>query len=135
LIFDLIKKGIKMKQWYEALFENYAKQYDNESFTEGTLGECDFIEQESGFDKSLSILDIGCGTGRHSIELAGRGYNITGVDLSESQLQRAKEKAKEKKVNVDFQIADARNLPFEKQFDLAIMLCEGGFPLMETDIN
>ncbi len=35
-------------QWYEKLFENYAKNYDNESFTKGTAGECDFIEQELG---------------------------------------------------------------------------------------
>ena len=34
-----------MKQWYEALFENYGKNYDNESYTKGTIGECDFIEK------------------------------------------------------------------------------------------
>lgn len=84
-----------MKQWYEELFENYGKKYDEESFTQGTAGECDFIEKETGFDKTLKILDIGCGTGRHSIELAKRGYCVTGIDLSDSQLARAKEKAKE----------------------------------------
>ncbi|MBI5874165.1 MAG: class I SAM-dependent methyltransferase [Candidatus Omnitrophica bacterium] len=97
------------------------------------IGECDFIEQEIGYDKSLKIIDIGCGTGRHSIELAKRGYQITGIDLSESQLKRAMEKAKEQGVEVDFQKHDARALPFEGKFDLAIMLCEGGFSLMETD--
>jgi 2-polyprenyl-3-methyl-5-hydroxy-6-metoxy-1,4-benzoquinol methylase len=75
------------------LFENYAQTYDKEIFTQGTSGECDFIEKELGFNKSLKILDIGCGTGRHSIELAKRGYRITGIDLSESQLKMAKEKA------------------------------------------
>ena len=85
-----------MKQWYELLFENYAHKYDNESFVQGTAGECDFLEQEINCDKSLEIIDIGCGTGRHSIELAKRGYNITGIDLSESQLNSAKEKAKTK---------------------------------------
>ena len=34
-----------MKQWYEELFENYALKYDNENFTQGTIGECDFIEK------------------------------------------------------------------------------------------
>jgi 2-polyprenyl-3-methyl-5-hydroxy-6-metoxy-1,4-benzoquinol methylase len=122
-----------MKQWYEALFENYAQKYDKECFVHGTIGECDFIEQEINRDKSLKVIDIGCGTGRHAIELTKRGYNVTGVDLSEDQIKRAKEKAREAGVTIDFQTQDARNLPFDGEFDLAIMLCEGGFSLMETD--
>ena len=122
-----------MKQWYESLFENYGKKYDNEVFTQGTLGECDFIEKEAGYNKDIKILDIGCGTGRHAIELTKRGYNVTGVDLSESQLFRARQKAREQKLDIKFLMHDARLLPFNKEFDLAIMLCEGGFPLMETD--
>ena len=121
------------KQWYESLFENYAQVYDNESFTQGTIGECDFIEKELKFNKSLKILDVGCGTGRHAIELTKRGYNVTGIDLSESQLKRAREKAKENNLAIDFQLQDARKLPFNKEFDAAIMICEGGFSLMETD--
>jgi len=121
------------KQWYEALFENYAQKYDNENFTQGTIGECDFIESEIKFDKSVRILDVGCGTGRHSIELTKRGYTVTGIDFSESQLALAREKAKTSNLNIDFRQHDARNLPFSNEFDLAIMLCEGGFPLMETD--
>ncbi len=122
-----------MKQWYESLFENYARKYDAEVFTQGTLGECDFIEQEIGHDKNTRILDIGCGTGRHSIELTRRGYNATGVDLSASMLARAREKASAAGLTIDFRQHDARNLPFVGEFDLAIMLCEGSFPLMETD--
>ncbi|MBK8869944.1 MAG: class I SAM-dependent methyltransferase [Elusimicrobia bacterium] len=121
------------RPWYELLFENYAHQYDKECFVQGTLGECDFIEREIQRNKSIKIIDIGCGTGRHSIELTKRGYHITGVDMSESQLDRAREKAKEQGVAVTFQKQDARTLPFSGEFDLAIMLCEGGFPLMETD--
>lgn len=122
-----------MKQWYEELFENYGKKYDNESFTQGTIGECDFIESEIAHDIKLKIIDIGCGTGRHAIELTKRGYNVTGVDLSDSQLKRASKKAAERNLNIKFEKHDARNLPFNNEFDLAIMLCEGGFPLMETD--
>ncbi|MBK8946064.1 MAG: methyltransferase domain-containing protein [Ignavibacteriae bacterium] len=122
-----------MKQWYEELFTNYAKKYDEESFTKGTIGECDFIEQEINYNKNIKILDIGCGTGRHTIELTKRGYNVTGVDLSESQLIRAKELAQKENLQIVFQIQDARNLTFTNEFDLVIMLCEGSFPLMETD--
>lgn len=121
------------KQWYETLFENYNQQYDRECFTQGTMGECDFIEKELNFNKELKIIDIGCGTGRHSIELAKRGYTVCGIDLSENLLERAREKAKQNGLHIDFLKHDARNLPFEDQFDVAIMLCEGGFPLMETD--
>jgi 2-polyprenyl-3-methyl-5-hydroxy-6-metoxy-1,4-benzoquinol methylase len=122
-----------MKQWYELLYENYAYKYDKECFVQGTVSECDFIETEIGRDKSLKIIDIGCGTGRHAIELTKRGYNVTGIDLSEDQIKRAREKAQEAGVTIDFQIQDARNLTFAGEFDLAIMLCEGGFSLMETD--
>lgn len=108
-------------------------KYDNECFVKGTFGECDFIEKEIGYKKTARILDIGCGTGRHSIELAKRGYKVVGIDLSESLLKRAKEKASEQNVKIVFQKHDARNLPFINEFNLVIMLCEGAFSLMETD--
>lgn len=122
-----------MRQWYEDLFTNHAKKYDEEEFTKGTLGEVDFIEKEIGFNKSYKILDVGCGTGRHSIELSKRGYSVVGIDLSETQLERAIEKAKLAKVDVNFIQKDARNFDFKEEFDCAIMLCEGAFSLMETD--
>lgn len=125
--------NVNTQQWYESLFENYSQKYDSESFTQGTIGECDFIEMELKYNKSLKILDVGCGTGRHSIELTKRGYSIVGIDLSVTQLRRAKEKAQHLNLNIDFQHQDARNLTFNHEFDVAIMLCEGGFSLMETD--
>ena len=122
-----------MKQWYEVLFENYANNYEKESFTKGTIGECNFLEKEIGYNKDLKILDIGCGTGRHSIELAKRGYHVTGVDLSDSMLKKAQENAQKQQVKVTFVKHDARSLPFTCEFDIALMICEGAFPLMETD--
>lgn len=122
-----------MKQWYEQLFENYSKKYDEESFTQGTMGECDFIENEIDHIKSTKIFDIGCGTGRHSIELSKRGYTVRGIDLSPAQIERAIEKSQEEGLIIDFSVADARNLKFKSEFDLVIMICEGGFSLMETD--
>ena len=122
-----------MKQWYEELFENYGMKYERENFVQGTIGECDFLEQEINYQKTARILDIGCGTGRHSIELSKRGYTVTGIDLSESLLKRAKQKASEQNLPINFEQHDARKLPFVNEFDLVIMLCEGAFPLMETD--
>jgi 2-polyprenyl-3-methyl-5-hydroxy-6-metoxy-1,4-benzoquinol methylase len=122
-----------MKQWYEELFQDYSDKYDREIFTAGTIGEVDFIEKEIALNKSVKILDIGCGTGRHSLELARRGYNVTGIDLSESMISKARNIAIEENLKIDFRIKDARNFNFKESFDLAIMICEGAFPLMETD--
>jgi 2-polyprenyl-3-methyl-5-hydroxy-6-metoxy-1,4-benzoquinol methylase len=122
-----------MKQWYEELFENSAKSYDKEPFVKGTHGEVDFIEKELASDKSATILDIGCGTGRHAIELAKRGYSVTAVDLSAAQLDQARLNAAAANVTVQFVEADARHLDYSNQFDVVIMVCEGAFPLMETD--
>jgi 2-polyprenyl-3-methyl-5-hydroxy-6-metoxy-1,4-benzoquinol methylase len=122
-----------MKPWYEELFSNFAKTYDKEGFTQGTLQEAGFIEREIGCNKQAKILDVGCGTGRHDIELARRGYEVTGIDLSEAQLNCAREKAKDVGVSVRFLQRDARKAGFKERFDLVIMLCEGGFSLMATD--
>jgi len=121
------------KKWYEALFADFAEGYDREAYTKGTSGECDFIEAEIGGDRSIPILDIGCGTGRHAIELVRRGYKVTGIDLSPSQIERARAKAAAAGVAPDFRVGDARALPFKGDFGLAVMICEGAFPLMETD--
>jgi len=122
-----------MKQWYEELFSNYACAYDRECFTQGTLQEVSFLEAEIGANKNARILDVGCGTGRHAVELAQRGYQVTGIDLSTNQLARAREKARAAGVAPVFEQRDAREPHFEAAFDLVIMLCEGGFSLMETD--
>ena len=101
-----------MKQWYEELFANYARAYDRECFTQGTLQEVGFIEAEIASDKRVRILDVGCGTGRHAIELARRGYQVTGIDLSANQLAHAREKALAAGVQVDFEQRDARSPHF-----------------------
>jgi 2-polyprenyl-3-methyl-5-hydroxy-6-metoxy-1,4-benzoquinol methylase len=121
------------KQWYESLFENYANTYEKEDFTKGTLQEVDFIEKEISFDHSKLILDVGCGTGRHSVELARRGYKVTGFDLSDDQLTKAHENAANANVKVEFFKQNACNFNYHATYDVALMLCEGSFPLMETD--
>ena len=122
-----------MKQWYEELFHDFADNYDRENFTAGTIGEVDFIEKEIHFNREALILDIGCGTGRHSLELARRGYNVMGFDLSPSMIEKARLLAEKENLKIDFQVRDARDFNFGEAFDLAIMICEGAFPLMESD--
>jgi len=69
---------------------------------------------------SVRILDLCCGYGRHSIELAKRGFEVVGVDISQKQIQHAKEKAKDHRVNVTFQVKDARKLSFTNDFDIIL---------------
>ncbi len=80
-----------MKQWYEELFTNYAETYDRETFTQGTQGEVDFIEQEINFDKSKRILDIGCGYGKDAYYLSQKeGIISIGLDYSSAMLSEAR---------------------------------------------
>jgi SAM-dependent methyltransferase len=119
-------------KWYQELYENYGNSYENEPFVSGTIGEVDFIEKELNFNRDKDILDIGCGTGRHSIELGKRGYSIVGVDLSPSMIKKAENKLSDD-LDVKFIIKDALNLEYQNEFDLTIILCEGAFSLMEND--
>jgi SAM-dependent methyltransferase len=119
--------------WYQRLFEDFAQGYDAEPFTQGTSGEVDFFERELEGNRSARILDIGCGTGRHAVELSRRGYWVTGIDLSEGQLRRAAQKAADAGVKVELVRHDARALEYDASFDLVLLVCEGAFPLMETD--
>jgi 2-polyprenyl-3-methyl-5-hydroxy-6-metoxy-1,4-benzoquinol methylase len=114
-----------MKPWYQELSENYAWKYDNEDFTLGSIGEADFIGAEINTVKSVQILDFGCGTGRHSIELAKRGLQLTGVDLSGNQLESACKKAGASGISVDYIFKDVCNLDFTVKFNLVIKICEG----------
>lgn len=66
--------------------------------------------------------------------MAKRGYrHITAFDLSENQIARARQHAEEEHVTIDFRVKDARDFNFKGRFDYALMICEGAFPLMETD--
>ena len=118
--------------WYVELYENFA-DYDQEPYTQGTQGEVDFVEQEIGHDRAKTILDVGCGTGRHTLGLARRGYQVVGLDLSESLLTQGRKMARAENLDVTFIAGDARSLDFEAQFDVALSICEGALSLMETD--
>jgi len=78
------------------------------------------------------ILDVPCGYGRHSVELAKRGFDVTGVDVSAVQLARAQQLAAEAEVAVDLCQMDARALAFEDEFDGAINMFLS-FGYFETD--
>lgn len=91
---------------------------------ENTPGQVDFIEQwVLPFPgASARILDLGCGHGRHAIELARRGHRVTGIDLAESFLSMARRAAAEAGAAVEFLLGDMADLRPESEFDAAICL-------------
>jgi ubiquinone/menaquinone biosynthesis C-methylase UbiE len=121
-------------QWYKEYFEEMGIEYEEYPFTQNTENEVDWMIKEYLTNPEMKILDVGCGTGRHAISLATKGYkNITAIDLSPGMIEAARTVTREKNVQVDFRVCDARALPFESEFDAAICLCEGAFGLLEDD--
>lgn len=114
-------------------FDAHAPYYEQNAFTKATVAEVTFLEEVLELQAGARILDIGCGTGRHCIELAKRGYVATGVDISSGMLQVARDNASNAGVAVEFIEMDARLFRSETQFDHAICLCEGGFNLVDHD--
>jgi 2-polyprenyl-3-methyl-5-hydroxy-6-metoxy-1,4-benzoquinol methylase len=128
-----MSEGTDLK-WYQEFFEEMGIEYEDYLFTQNTENEVEWMIKEYLTNPEMRILDVGCGTGRHAINLAAKGYrNITGIDLSPGMISAAKKVAQEKNVQVDFRICDARELPFENEFDTALCLCEGAFGLLESD--
>ncbi len=124
----------KEKNW-KTFFDEHAPRYLENAFTGNTRAEVEFILDLFGFPPASSIVDIGCGTGRHSIGLAKAGMRMTGVDLSDGMLNEARKAASVAGVSVEWIQADATEWRSDLLFDAAICLCEGGFGLSELDEN
>jgi SAM-dependent methyltransferase len=103
----------------------YADCYDLFYRTKDYAAECDFLEMifKRYVAASIhSIVDLGCGTGGHSLRLAERGYAVTGVDRSEEMLRQARSKVVPGSTSPVFYQGDIRTLALGRTFDAAIML-------------
>ena len=116
-------------EWAD-FFDDHAPKYDENCFTKNTIREVDFVEEELALPPGAAILDVGCGTGRHSIELARRGYAVTGLDVSRGMLEQARKRAEAARVEVTWLEADATACSLTRKYDAAICLCEGAFGLL-----
>jgi SAM-dependent methyltransferase len=77
--------------WQETFFRGVALDAWRRIINpEMTRTEVDFLERALGVDAGAQLLDVPCGNGRHAIELAGRGYNITALDLSDEFIAEAR---------------------------------------------
>jgi SAM-dependent methyltransferase len=73
-------------RWYDGFFESGWLDYVQPEH-DVTLRQVDFLVEELALAPGNSVLDVACGRGRHSIELARRGFRVTGVDLSARSLE------------------------------------------------
>lgn len=115
---------------WAVFFDDHAPRYDENCFTKNTLREVDFLVEELALRSGAAILDVGCGTGRHSVELARRGYALTGLDASQGMLEQARKRAEAAGVEVRWLQADATAFSATTRYDAAICLCEGAFGLL-----
>jgi ubiquinone/menaquinone biosynthesis C-methylase UbiE len=110
-----------MKNWYEQTFEEIGEDF--EIIFAGQMprtgAQVEFAIQALRLAPGARVLDIACGVGRHSIELARRGYQVTGLDLSPTLLNIAAERAGRAGVQVNWVRADMREIPFAQEFDAA----------------
>jgi cyclopropane fatty-acyl-phospholipid synthase-like methyltransferase len=118
--------------WRE-FFDSYAPQYMKEPFTADSVREVEFLVNVLEVPPGAAILDVGCGTGRHAVELARRGFTVTGLDLSSGMLAEAAGAAAKAGVEVQLVQADAADFTFTRTFDAAVCLCEGAFTLVGAE--
>jgi SAM-dependent methyltransferase len=120
--------------WWENFFQGVALDFWRAAISdEFTRAEADFIEKQLQLPNAAKVLDVPCGNGRLSIQLAAREFKLTGVDISSEFIAEARTKADENKVTVDWRERDMRELP-TGEFDGAF--CFGNsFGYLEDDEN
>lgn len=120
--------------WFEELAEHMGGAYLRYAFTKGTVGEVDFLVEQLEIAPGSRVLDVGCGPGRHAIELARRGVSVVGIDLSASFVELAGIGAEEAGVSdlVTVRRLDARDMlatDLGGSFDAVYAMCQGAFGL------
>jgi SAM-dependent methyltransferase len=95
----------------------------NSSFPpDRAVEEIDALVEYLGLSSDTRVLDLACGTGRHSIELARRRIPVLGLDYSEPSLERARQAAGAEGLEIQFVRGDMRALQFDAEFDVVINL-------------
>jgi SAM-dependent methyltransferase len=112
---------VSEQPWYVEFFgEDYLRMSAPILTPERTKEEVALIVERLGLPPGSAILDLCCGHGRHSIPLAQQGYQVTGLDLSQVFLDKARADAEKAGVNVRWVHSDMRQIPFEAEFDAVI---------------
>ena len=108
-------------RWYDGFFEADWLDYLQPE-ADVTLRQVDFVVERLELEPGESVIDVACGRGRHSVELARRGFRVTGIDLSPRSLELARAAAADAGVDVELRHLDMRALDYDRTFDAAINL-------------
>lgn len=107
--------------WYRTFFDAfYLRQYGPVFSDAVNERQVDLMIDRLGLEPGARVLDLACGHGRHAIRLAQRGFQVTGLDLSEVLLERARDDGEAAGVAVRWVRADMREIPFEAEFDVVV---------------
>jgi SAM-dependent methyltransferase len=107
----------RVRYWWDELFgDDFLRTMDRPTDAQ-IKTEVNFIEESLGVQKGGVVLDLACGPGRHAVEMAARGYNVVGYDLSLAMLARAADEAHDRKQKLNFLHGDMRDMGFEEMFD------------------
>ncbi len=122
-----------MAEWFEEWFntEEYLNVYRHRNDAEAEQL-VELIIANTDLRQKADVIDLACGTGRHSILFAERGFNVTAVDLSENLLSVARASAESLGLEINFVTADLRNFCITSKFDLAVNLFTS-FGYFESD--
>jgi SAM-dependent methyltransferase len=119
------------QDWYRSAFP--PEETLKRPWADRTGAEVDRALAMLGAQGGERVLDMACGTGRHSHELARRGFEVVGVDISPDLLAIAEADAEAESLNASFLAADLRELDFDEEFDLVLNLNDGAIGYFETE--
>jgi SAM-dependent methyltransferase len=129
-----VRGAAERDHWFEDLADHLGAAYDRYAHTKGTVQEVDHVVDALTLRPGDRVLDVGCGTGRHALELARRGIGVHGIDISHRFIEIARSRAAASQPGssslVTFEREDARTMGFDGEFDAVICLCQGAFGMM-----
>ncbi|MFV9506382.1 MAG: class I SAM-dependent methyltransferase [Oscillochloridaceae bacterium umkhey_bin13] len=111
-----------LRDWWEQLFQIHELAHYQEYAEALTHHEVDFLIEALQLRGSETILDLACGSGRHSLALARRGFTVVGMDLAAPLIAHARIQAAEADLSVVFVQADMRTLAEHDRFDVILVM-------------